>query len=1223
MNRTLKVLIGAAFISLASLTTASAQTGSLQGARLFLFDGGIGPSMNRIGLFTPLDTGLTLNYNLTLPPNTGTAGDFLFTPDGTGTLNFTNGNGIFWRLDGNSGTTPWNGTTGSFVGTDDPTDLVIRAGGPNEIQFWNGASSSMVMNINWVGNVGIGQPGTVFHKLTVTDLSGAFNGGFFRSSRPNGYGLSVAQVAPGGTGITVDAGDVGIGIGQNTTPINGLEIDAAGVGILINKWGNAPAVGISMDGSTTGVLIQNSTYGVAVDWSATGLYVRNSGTSIDAEGTVEINTGYGAPVNINTNGSTGTVTIGNASAGVVSLRSGSDLMIQVDGGGSGDDLVLTGIDGGPTTIKILTMDAANNVRYRTVSNGTFIITGSGTLNTIPKWTPDGMTIGNSSLTDNGSLVTIANALSQTGAGQVTFSGNVDANAGLDVTGATNLTGTTTQNGAFGVTGATTINTSGASLTTLGTVGNTVRIAANDVEMTNLPAGATTDDFVTMSGSDVRRISSPTFINATAWKLGGNTNPVPNIFGTLTAHDVVMQTNGTTRLTLTSAGAITQSGTGQVTFTGNVDANLGLDVTGATNLTGTTTQTGALGVTGATTVNTSGNATTTIGNTGAGGAVAIRANADVTIDPSATGDVVLNNIDLGAATTKILTLDATDNVRYRTVSGGASIITGSGTANTIPKWTPDGFTLGNSSITDNGSLVTVTTPFTQSGSGQVTFSGNVDANSGLDVTGTTTLAGSTTATGTTDINISGAALTRMGAVGNTVRIAANDVEMTNLPAGATTDDLVTISGSDVRRVASSTFINANAWKLGGNTTPASNIFGTLDNFSVVMQTNGITRLTLTAAGAITQSGSGQVTFSGNVDANSGLDVIGTTTLNGSTTQTGPFSVTGTTSVAGTTNITGVTTVNTAGASTTAIGNTTAGGLVTLGSASAIKLNPGTAGDIQLLNVDANAATTKILTLDGSDNLRYRTIGTGSNIITGSGGTNQVARWTPDGATLGSSVITDDGSNVGISTTGTVTIASTTVNDVTINVGGGASNDLVLTGIDTDNSTTKVLTIDAGNNVRIRDIVGGGSNIVTGSGTLHAIPKWTPDGYTLGDSKLSDNGAIVSVDGSAAFNANGNVNLGDAHSDAVTIKGNLKVLPIANQFAGSHTITGATGVTTFVIPNTLVSAGSIILVTLEDGTDVANYTAIVSAKNAGVSFTVRLSAAMGVGATKLVNYQIINQ
>ncbi|MBI2794795.1 MAG: hypothetical protein HYX66_09135 [Ignavibacteria bacterium] len=1050
MNRTLKVLIGAALISLASLSMASAQTGSLQGARLFLYDGGIGTGMNRIGLFTPMDTSLSLSYNLTLPPNSGSAGDFLYTPDGLGTLAFTSGNDLFWRLDGNSGTTPWNGTTGSFVGTDDPTSLVIRAGGPNDIQFWNGAPSSMVMNINPVGNVGIGMPATGMQRLVVADLSGTYDAAFFHSTRPTGYALSVLQSGPGGTGITVQAGDVGIGIGQYVAPINGLEIDAQGVGILIKKWGTAPAVGISMDGSTTGLLIENSTFGVAVEGSTTGLYIRNASTSIDAAGSVEINNGYSAPVNINTAGSTGTVTIGNASAGTVSLRSGSDIMIQVPGSSSGNDLVLTGIDAGATTTKILTLDGANNVRYRTVSGGTTIITGSGTLNHIPKWTPDGTTLGNSSITDNGTLVTVTNPL-------------------------------------------------------------------------------------------------------------------------------------------------TQAGGGQVTFSGNVDANLGLDVTGATNLTGTTIQIGSLSVTGAITANTTGGATTSIGNTTSGGSVNILANADITINPGAgAGDVVIPNIDLDATTTKVLTLDASNNVRYRSISAGSSILTGTGTNNTVAKWTPDGMTLGNSSITDNGTLVTVTNPLTQAGGGQVTFSGNVDANLGLDVSGTTTLTGPTTATGATNINTTGASLTVLGTVGNTVRLAANDVEMTNLPGGATTDELVTISGSDVRRVAASTFINANAWKLGGNSSPSPNIFGTTNATAVVMQTNNLTRLTLTSTGDITQTGNGQVTFSGNVDANSGLDVSG------------------------------ITTVNSTGGATTSIGNTTSGGTVDVLANADITINPGAgAGDLVIPNIDLDAATTKILTLDASNNVRYRSISSGSSVITGSGTLNYVARWTPDGATLGSGVITDDGSNVGISTAGTVTIASTTVNDVAINVSGGASNDLVLTGIDTDNTTTRVLALDASNNVRVHDISGGGTNIVTGSGTLNAIPKWTPDGYTLGDSKISDSGTNVTVDGTAAFNANGNVNLGDLNTDAITIKGDLKVLPIANQFAGRVMITGAPGVTTFVIPNTLVGANSIILLTLEDGSNVSNFTAVVSAKSSGVSFTVRLSSVMTPGQTKFVNYQIINQ
>lgn len=43
-----------------------------------------------------------------------------------------------------------------------------------------------------------------------------------------------------------------------------------------------------------------------------------------------------------------------------------------------------------------------------------VVDGTGTLNTIPKWTPDGNTIGDSTITDSGSLVTITNALTVTG-----------------------------------------------------------------------------------------------------------------------------------------------------------------------------------------------------------------------------------------------------------------------------------------------------------------------------------------------------------------------------------------------------------------------------------------------------------------------------------------------------------------------------------------------------------------------------------------------------------------------------------------------------------------------------------------------------------------------------------------------------------------------------------------------------------------------------------------
>ena len=60
-------------------------------------------------------------------------------------------------------------------------------------------------------------------------------------------------------------------------------------------------------------------------------------------------------------------------------------------------LQLTGIGEGAN--KVLTSDATGNATWQTLSGGT--ITGSGTLNYVPKWTPSGTALGNSLLYDDG------------------------------------------------------------------------------------------------------------------------------------------------------------------------------------------------------------------------------------------------------------------------------------------------------------------------------------------------------------------------------------------------------------------------------------------------------------------------------------------------------------------------------------------------------------------------------------------------------------------------------------------------------------------------------------------------------------------------------------------------------------------------------------------------------------------------------------------------------
>jgi len=107
------------------------------------------------------------------------------------------------------------------------------------------------------------------------------------------------------------------------------------------------------------------------------------------------------------------------------------------------------------------------------------------------------------------------------------------------------------------------------------------------------------------------------------------------------------------------------------------------------------------------------------------------------------------------------------------------------------------------------------------------------------------------------------------------VSGGAVQLTALPAGAITDDVMTIDvAGNVRRTATATIVGGAAWLLGGNATASTQNIGTTSNFGMTFITNSVPHLTITNAGAITQAASaGQVTFTGNVDANKNLAVAG--------------------------------------------------------------------------------------------------------------------------------------------------------------------------------------------------------------------------------------------------------------------------------------------------------------------------------------------------------------
>ncbi|MBK6291861.1 MAG: hypothetical protein IPF59_08895 [Ignavibacteria bacterium] len=86
-QRTIKIL-ALGILTALSAGIASAQTGSLQGRQLFLYDGGTAANLNRITLQTPADATLVANWALTFPATAGTVNQ-LMVNTGAGVLNWT------------------------------------------------------------------------------------------------------------------------------------------------------------------------------------------------------------------------------------------------------------------------------------------------------------------------------------------------------------------------------------------------------------------------------------------------------------------------------------------------------------------------------------------------------------------------------------------------------------------------------------------------------------------------------------------------------------------------------------------------------------------------------------------------------------------------------------------------------------------------------------------------------------------------------------------------------------------------------------------------------------------------------------------------------------------------------------------------------------------------------------------------------------------------------
>lgn len=177
----------------------------------------------------------------------------------------------------------------------------------------------------------------------------------------------------------------------------------------------------------------------------------------------------------------------------------------------------------------------------------------------------------------------------------------------------------------------------------------------------------------------------------------------------------------------------------------------------------------------------------------------------------------------------------------------------------------------------------------------------------------------------------------------------------------------------------------------------------------------------------------------------------------------------------------------------------------------------------------------------------------NIFSGSGTANTMTKWT--GATsLGDSTLTDDGvtlaSSTNVSFTGTANdlgvVAGTNqfygLNYFyqNIRVDGEVRDAAGATG-----TAGQVLSSTGAGQVAWID-ASSAAGVIGGSGTLNTVPKWTPSGTELGNSRITDDGTTITLDS--------NVVLGNGPTDTIKCIGEINIKEDLVDSTGSSGLSG---------------------------------------------------------------------
>ncbi|MBK6420445.1 MAG: hypothetical protein IPF79_14815 [Ignavibacteria bacterium] len=231
-QRTIKIL-ALGILTALSAGIASAQTGSLQGRQLFLYDGGTAANLNRITLQTPADATLVANWALTFPATAGTVNQ-LMVNTGSGVLDWTsNLTLVDLTLTGNLGV-GGNTTLGDL-----PTDVVTING---TVNFPN-LAPGLPLQTNLSGEV----VSELINLTAAADITG------------------ILPVTNGGTGLNaVGLGDIIYGSAANTystLPI-GVAGEYLGVTGGLPDWKPIASDMWVLGGNTSGITGVNNILGI-------------------------------------------------------------------------------------------------------------------------------------------------------------------------------------------------------------------------------------------------------------------------------------------------------------------------------------------------------------------------------------------------------------------------------------------------------------------------------------------------------------------------------------------------------------------------------------------------------------------------------------------------------------------------------------------------------------------------------------------------------------------------------------------------------------------------------------------------------------------------------------------------------------------------------------------------------------------------------------------------